>query len=140
VRQRLCWVLFLMTTLWCVTGWVFARTLHYRSQQRTLDPAHYTVELVSAEDHAKLADPAQTEVVLSDGSTVVKSEAYQRLVVPAFRPVPETGQFVRVSTLGTAHCLDRITTATLPATVLALAGLFLTWPRGAKPARRKKAE
>jgi hypothetical protein len=43
--------------MWIVISTVFMRFVHYDSQYRFLDPKHYNVKVVTAEDHKQLSNP-----------------------------------------------------------------------------------
>ena len=93
-------VLFAMICFQVVTEFVFARYIHYHSQNRVLDPAHYTAKVEPVAAALAEHDPASRS-----------------------RASMEGGYVVEVKTLGTAHELDRLTTNLLPFLGLGIAGV-----------------
>jgi hypothetical protein len=99
------WIVLLMQILW---AWAFARFLHYDAQNRLLAPEHFDVQVVTADDYRKLSDPAVREVALSDGSTFIKAEVWERNVLPNYKPTADGGLYLLVTTKGTAHALTYV--------------------------------
>jgi hypothetical protein len=99
--DRIPLTLFALICFWAVGQFVFARFVLYHAQYRTLDPAHYTVSVVPV---AAMTDgTAQPR----DGSRQSDDGAY----------------LVKVTTLGTAHHIDRTITDLVPFFLFGVAGL-----------------
>ena len=107
-------VIFAMICFWTVSTWVFARFVHYHAQYRVLQPAHYT---------------AKVEPVATASQVIGESGDYQKSEDEKF--------YVRVTTLGTAHHVERTTSDLLPIFVFSLAGivssLWIERKRQSKP-------
>ena len=92
-------VIFVMICFWTVSTWVFARFVHYHAQYRVLKPPHYT---------------AKVEPVATASQVIGESGDYQKSENEKF--------YVRVTTLGTAHHVERTTSDVLPIFVFSLGG------------------
>ncbi len=88
--------------------WAFARFLHRDAQSRSLAPEHYDVQVVTAADYRRLADPAVRVVKFDDGTTLEKAPVWERIVLPNFKPTDEGKFYVLVTTKGTAHFLSYV--------------------------------
>jgi len=93
-------VVLVMICFWTVSTWVFARFVHYHAQYRVLKPAHYT---------------ASVEPVPTASRVIGESGDYQKSEDEEF--------YVRVTTLGTAHHVERTTSDLLPIFLFSLAGV-----------------
>jgi hypothetical protein len=98
--------LLLLSSVWA--AWGLMRFMHYRAQYRSLDPEHYQVQVLTAEDYRRLADPANRVVRLSDGSTIRKATSWDSVVLPKYKPANDGDFFVLVTTTGTAHILPYV--------------------------------
>jgi len=98
--QMLPLVILAMICFWTLSTWIFARFVHYHAQYRVLQPAHYT---------------AKVEPVATASRAIGESGDYQRSEDEKF--------YVRVTTLGTAHHVERTTTDLLPIFLFSLGGL-----------------
>jgi hypothetical protein len=65
-----------------VSTWIMLRFVHRDAQHRALDPQHYIVQVVTAADYRRLADPANREVPLSDGHTIYRAPIWDKDVLP----------------------------------------------------------
>ncbi len=99
--ERLPLPLFALICFWAVSQFVFARFVLYHAQYRVLDPAHYTVAVVPVAAKTDGVTPAR------DGHRESENGAY----------------FVKVTTLGTAHHIDRTITDLVPFFLFGVAGL-----------------
>jgi hypothetical protein len=93
-----------MICFWAVCSWTLARYVLYDAQNRLLSPEHYEFEIVTAEDYALLSDETQRQ---------------------AFRPVGDGNRYLRVTTKGTAHHIERTTSDLLPIFLIAAVGLII---------------
>ena len=93
--------LFALICFWAVGQLVFARLVLYHAQYRVLEPTHYTVEVVSVAAKPDAVAPPR------DG----------------FRKSEDGAYLVKVTTLGTAHHIDRTIADLVPFFVLGVAGL-----------------
>ena len=84
------------------------RFVHRDAQHRALDPQHYIVQVVTAADYRRLADPANREVRLSDGHTIHKAPIWDKVVLPNYKPTDDGRFYVLVTTKGTAHILPYV--------------------------------
>jgi hypothetical protein len=107
-RATLVWAVWMLLLTWICWSWVFMRFLHDDSQYRSLAPEYYDVQVVTADDYRLLADPANREVKLSDGSTVIKAEPWDRIVLPNYKETRDGQHYVLVTTKGTAHALGYV--------------------------------
>jgi len=108
-------VVLVMICFWTVSTWVFARFVHYHAQYRVLKPAHYT---------------ASVEPVPTASRVIGESGDYQKSEDEEF--------YVRVTTLGTAHHVERTTSDLLPIFLFSLAGVVSSlWIQGK---RKSKSE
>jgi hypothetical protein len=89
-------------------AWVIMRFVHRDAQYRLLAPDHYLVQVVTADDYRRLADPASRRVALSDGTTVEKAPVWNEIVLPNFKPTDDGRFWVLVTTKGSAHLLDYV--------------------------------
>ena len=125
-RARLPWAIFMVIVL--MAGWdaVFMRYVHYHSQNRSLRPDDYNIEVVTAKDYQSLSDPSQTTVHLSDGSVLTKAVAWNSTT---FTPVRDGTLFAKVTTKGTAHILNQALPKTIVIILFGIVGMIATWPR-----------
>ena len=108
---------------WMVTGWAFARFVHYHSQNRLLRPADYEAEVVSAADYARLSDPTATSARLSDGTEVTKGEIWHSAVLPNYKPLDGGNRYVLVTVKGTAPFLPTLEATLIPVLIVLVIGL-----------------
>jgi DNA-directed RNA polymerase specialized sigma24 family protein len=96
--------------LLCVVAsrWIMMHFVLRDAQYRSLDPQYYIVQVVPAADYRNLADPANREVRLSDGTTIRKAPIWDEVVLPNYRPTDDGQFYVRVTTKGTAHVLPYV--------------------------------
>jgi hypothetical protein len=94
--------LFAACLIMIFTAWIFVRFIHYHSQYRILNPKDYDVQVLTKDDYEKLSNPANQEVKLSDGTLYDKSDSWYSKVLPKYKPVNNTGQYVLVTIKGTA--------------------------------------
>lgn len=99
--DRIPFALFALICFWAMGQFVMARFVLYHAQYRVLDPAHYTVAVVPLS--AKPDEAAQSP----DG----------------FRKSEDGACLVKVTTLGTAHDIHRITMDLVPFFLFGAAGL-----------------
>ncbi|HPA44847.1 MAG TPA: hypothetical protein PK395_03705 [bacterium] len=125
-RNRLPWAIFLIIVLMSMWDVVFMRYVHYHSQNRSLGPDDYEIQIVTADDYRALSDPGQATVRLADGSVLTKGPAWD---TSSFRPVRDGAEYVKVTTRGTAHFVDYVLPKVLFYIFLGLVGLIATWPR-----------
>jgi hypothetical protein len=125
-RPIMAFIAFVMMAMQLLIGWIFIRFVHYRSQIATLPVESYQVELITAEDYAKLQDRSLDVVELSNGTRIADRQPiwYER-VLPNYKKVD--GFYVHVTTLGTAHYYKRWMGDILPLVILTLCGLVVTW-------------
>lgn len=102
--DRILFALFALICFWSVGQFVFARFVLYHAQYRVLDPAHYTVDVVP------IATMPDKEAPPRDG----------------FRKSNDGTSLVKVTTLGTAHHIDRTITDLLPFFIFGIAGLGMS--------------
>jgi len=107
-RSTLIASIFTMLFLQIVWSWVFLRFVHYQAQYRSLAPGLYDVDVLSVDEFRQLSDPAQREVQLSDGRTVVKAPIWEKIVLPNYKLTKDGNQYVLVRTHGTAHALSYV--------------------------------
>jgi hypothetical protein len=118
-------IAFLMIAMQLSITWVFVRFVHYHSQYQTLPAASYQVELITAEDYARLQDPTLNEVKLSNGATIIdRQPSWYEIVLPNYKKLGDG--YIRVTTLGTAHYYYRWMTDALPILGLTAWGLFVS--------------
>jgi hypothetical protein len=87
---------------------------------------YYDVQVVSAADYRRLADPAAPKVTLADGTTVEKAPAWYDLVLPGYKPTPNGDQYVLITTKGTGHVLSYLEPILMLLGTLAACGLGLS--------------
>lgn len=128
-RARLPWAIFMVIVM--LSGWdvVFMRFVLYHSQNRSLKPDDYDIQVVTAEDYQSLSDPTQTTVHLSDGTVLTKAVAWDSTT---FTPVRNGTLFAKVTTKGTAHILDQALPKTILTLIFGIVGMVVTWPRACK--------
>jgi hypothetical protein len=88
--------------MWLVISTVFMRFVHYDSQYRSLNPEHYNVKVITAEDHKQLSNPENRTVTLSNGTKSTKSETWYSHILPKYKSVNDDSQYVLVTLRGTA--------------------------------------
>ncbi len=125
-RAMLLLVTFFLLLLHIGLSWGFARFGLATAQNRTLDPKYYDVQVVSAADYRRLADPAAPKVTLADGTTVEKAPAWHDLVLPGYKPTPNGEQYVLITTKGTGHVLSYLEPILMLLGTLAACGLGLS--------------
>ena len=108
---------------WVVTGWAFARFVHYHSQNRLLRPADYEAKVVSAADYARLSDSTAISVRLSDGTEVTKGEIWHSAVLPNYKPLDGGNRYVLVTVKGTAPFLPTFEGTLIPVLIVLVIGL-----------------
>jgi hypothetical protein len=107
-----------------ISEWVMVRFVHFHSQNSILDPADYDAEVIRADDYKILADPNMPTVTLSTGKTIMnRSDFWYRGVFPKYKPANNSGQYVLVTTKGTAHFARRWDAMMIMILPLALIGL-----------------
>ncbi len=122
-----------------VTGWAFARFVHYHSQYRLLRPADYEAEVVSAADYARLSDSTTTSVRLSDGTEVTKGEIWHSAVLPNYKPLDGGNRYVLVTIKGTAPFLPTLEATLIPVVIVLVIGLgFAVMPLMKRGSRQKE--
>ena len=67
---------FYLCVIFIAVNTVFIHFVHYDSQKRLLDPEHYYVEVITAEDHNKLSNPENRTVTLSNYKSVNNGSQY----------------------------------------------------------------
>ena len=128
-RARLPWAMFMVMVL--TAGWdaVLMRYVHYHSQNRSLQPGDYDIQVVTAEEYRGLSDSEQATVQLSDGSVLTKAVVWDS---STFTPVRDGTLFAQVTTKGTAHLLEQALPKTICVLVFGIVGMIVTWPRACK--------
>jgi hypothetical protein len=121
--QRIQTVILVVICLWIASGWIFARYVHYHSQNRNLNPNDYEIMVVSNAEYDALVDPDQTKVTLQNGSEFIKGPHWN---ASGFKALAGNAGYARVTTKGTAHHLSRTTSDLLPPFLLALFGVVLS--------------
>ena len=122
-----------------VTGWAFARFVHYHSQNRILRPADYEAKVVSATDYARLSDSTTTSVRLSDGTEVTKGEIWHSAVLPNYKPLDGGNRYVLVTIKGTAPFLPTLEATLIPVVIVLVIGLgFAVMPLMKRGSRQKE--
>ncbi len=118
--------LFVICLINIFTSWIFVRFLHYHSQYRILNPNDYNVQILTEDDYRKLSEPSNQEVTLSDGTLVSgRTEIWYSKVLPNYKVVKESGQYVLVTIKGTAPFVQYWEMTVIPlATILILALVF----------------
>ena len=91
-----------------VSIWVFLRFVHAERQNRVLVPSQYDVQVITAEDYHRLADPKNPEVTLTDGSRVQTAPAWYTNDLPNYVRTADNRHYVLVTTRGTAHVLPYV--------------------------------
>jgi len=119
-------LLAIFATLLChiVILGAFARFVHKQAQHRILMPEHYDVQVVTADDYRRLADPAVRKLTLEDGSTIEKARVWDDVVLPGYKPTRDGGHYVLVTTLGTAHLLGYLEPPLLLLGIFAACGVI----------------
>ncbi len=106
-------------------SWIFIRFLHYHSQNRSLNPNDYDVQVLTEEDYLKLSDPANQEVTLSDGILFGKTELWYSKVLPKYKLVNNSDQYVLVTIKGTAPFVQYWEFTIIPLVVILIIGLVI---------------
>lgn len=114
-----------LAAVWIISGWGFARFLHYHSQNRLLRPADYDAQVISASDYAALSNPDADAVKLSDGRMIQKSSRWQTVVLPNYKPLDDD-RYVLVTLKGTAPMLPILEPILLPVLILLVLGLAVS--------------
>jgi len=107
------------------TTWIFFRFVHYHSQYRLLNPNDYNVQILTEDDYRKLSDPANQEVTLSDGTLYGNTELWYSKVLPKYKFIKESGQYVLVTIKGTAPFVRDWEITTLPFVTLLIIALVI---------------
>jgi hypothetical protein len=107
-RSTILSAIFIMLFLQVVCSWAFLRFVHARAQYRSLAPELYDVEVLTVDDYRRLSDPAQREVKLSDGRTVIKAAIWDKLMPQKYKATGDGNHYVLVTTKGTAHVLGYV--------------------------------
>ena len=114
---------FLMAILQFFTQWAFMRFFLYHHQYQILPADSYIAQIYTADDYRKLADRKLDTVLLSNGSELAgRTEAWYDTVLPQIKRLDDD-HYVQVTTLGTAHYLRNWLNATMPISMLCMAGL-----------------
>ena len=107
-----------------VVNTVFMRFLHYDSQYRVLNPAHYNVDVITQDDYQKLTDSEDQSVSLSNGKIVSgRTEAWYSDVLPKYKPVNDSSSYVLVTVRGTAPFIHHWYSGVLPILIVCLLAL-----------------
>ena len=109
--------------MWFIINTVFMRFLHYDSQYRLLNPEHYNVKVITEEDHKQLSNPENRTVTLSSGTTLTKAEKWDSHVLPNFKSVNNSSQYVLVTLRGTAPFMDQWYSGVVPTFIICIIGL-----------------
>jgi len=109
--------------------WCFVRYVHYDRQNHIMEPEYYDCEILSADEFAVISDPANRVVRLPDGGQMTKSEVWETIVLPNYKPIRDGNYWVLVTTKGTGHLLWRWQTDMLPILMVALLGFLASWAR-----------
>jgi hypothetical protein len=117
-------VVFAMLLANVVVCWSMMRFVHLDAQYRLLAPEHYKVQVVTAADYRRLADPSNRNVVLSDGTQIHKAPIWDEVVLPRYKLTDDGRSHVLVTTKGTAHCLPYVSGYFLIFGFLAACGLL----------------
>lgn len=118
-------IIFVILASWLFASWIFIRFLHYHSQNKVLPAGSYSIELITAEDYAKLNDPSLETVTLSNGTTISdRQSTWYKVILPNYKPVGD--QYALVTTLGTAHYYRRWITDAMPLMMWTAFGLLVT--------------
>lgn len=118
-------IIFVMMALQLFWSWMFVRFVHYHSQIQTLPAGSYSIELITAEDYAKLNDPSLETVTLSNGTTISdRQSSWYKVILPNYKPVGD--QYALVTTRGTAHYYRRWIIDAMPLMMLTAFGLLVT--------------
>ncbi len=134
-RRRLPAGIFALLVFHVAAAWAMMAFLHRDAQARLLAPDHYQVQVVTADDYRRLADPANRVVTLSDGTTLEKAPIWDEIVLPNYKPVCEGRYYVLVTTTGTAHYLSYVGPQFLMIGFFAACGLLASlWNLSAPPA------
>jgi hypothetical protein len=104
-RTMLPVVVFLLLLGMSIGCWVLFRFVLDDAQNRILEPKHYDMQVVTAEDYRQLSDPTVRNVTLADGSTLTKAAAWDDIVPAGYKPTATKAQYVLVKTKGTAHVI-----------------------------------
>jgi hypothetical protein len=123
--HRIQTVILLVICFWIAGVWIFARYVHYHSQNRHLNPNDYEIMVVSDAEYDAIVDPDQTRITLQNGSEFIKGTHWN---ASGFKALGSNAGYARVTTKGTAHHLNRTTSDLLPPFLLALFGAaFSLW-------------
>jgi hypothetical protein len=90
-----------------LTGFFFMRYLHYRSQNRFLNPADYDVKVLLPADYEKMSNPDARQVTLSNGNAMVLTDDWHRLARPNYKVVDDGQYYVLTTIKGTAPFFTR---------------------------------
>jgi len=123
MQRSLRWVCgcFLAIIILILTSVGFARFVHYHAQNTLLGPGDYTVEVLTAADYQRLADPKVRVVTLTSGMTIAKGDAFD---VKRYQPVGDGNHYVFVMLTGTAPMMPLLYRTLFPLLVLAVVGIF----------------
>lgn len=90
-----------------LTGFFFMRFLHYRSQNRFLNPADYDVKVFLPADYEKISNPDTRQVTLSNGNEMILTDDWHRLARPNYKSVDDGRYYVLTTVKGTAPFFTR---------------------------------
>ena len=125
-RRLLPAAVFCVLLAFLVSFWIMLRFVHWDAQYRALDPRHYKIQVVTAADYVRLADPANRVVKLSDGPTIEKAPLWEEVVLRNYRPTDDGRFYVLVTTKGTAHILPYVEGDLVVFGFFAACGLFFS--------------
>jgi hypothetical protein len=109
-----------------VSRWIMLHFVLRHTQHRSLPPQYYLVQVVTAADYRRLADPANREVRLSDGTTIRKAPIWDEAVLPNYKATDDGQFYVLVTTKGTAHVLPCVDADFFPIAFIAACGLLIS--------------
>ena len=107
-----------------ISNTVFMRFWHYDSQYRQLDPEHYNVKVITEQDHKQLANPENRTVKLSNGTSIIKGDVLESLILKNYKPVNNSSLYTLVTIRGTAAFIDQWYGSTISIFTICIIGLF----------------
>jgi hypothetical protein len=90
-----------------------------------LNPNDYNVQVLTEEDYLKLSDPANQEVTLSDGTLFGKTEKWYSIVLPNYKIIKESGQYILITIKGTAPFVQYWEYTIIPLVVILIIALVI---------------
>lgn len=126
-RGMLLLTIFVVLLTHVVWRWVSVRFVLADAQNRILAAQYYEVQVVTGEEYRRLSDPAIRETTLSDGTTIIKSPIWNKVMLPGYKRAAHQDYYVLVTTKGTAHVLSYIEQYLLLFGSLAVCGLFASF-------------